>query len=294
MNTLAELDRVIISSCANMADFPALRPVAQSLERAWSSHRKEAGDLGHVKAFLRRFLQEQGEEPEPDEALVSLMDRVARMSAQWRTRREAISQEELAQEIELAGQRAYETWRYQQPGDWLPWDSLPAHGKERWYATVRPLVEHREFVYEGYEQELRPLCAAARKVLTAFNGLDPGDVKPSTYTAFLNVLPDSGRREKAQERTPETVLRAMLRAYNDSATELLIEWYRMPGDGEETDGRAKWQRLEHVLDAADALRHSLGLLLNDFDTWRLDIPADDYEARLSGQRPLDAPPLEGT
>lgn len=113
----------------------------------------------------------------------------------------------------------------------------------------------------------------------------------------LSDLEDAIRRLQAVpvvERTPETVLRAMVRAYTDAATDAEIDYFRAD---EMTRAEARADALRNCLDeAVMAIRGELGYLCarGEMDTSREwpEWVGKDYEARLSGEAPLDAPPAK--
>lgn len=94
-------------------------------------------------------------------------------------------------------------------------------------------------------------------------------------------------------RTPETVLRAMLRVYEASALALVCEYY-----GTEIAARPGRDivRLSDEADCAvsivrDALALQIARGQNPLDA-SCSLIATDYAARLGSTRPLDAPPME--
>lgn len=95
-------------------------------------------------------------------------------------------------------------------------------------------------------------------------------------------------------RTPETVLRGMLRAYTDAATDAETAYFRADElSADEARADALRSRLDEAL---VAIRGELGWLCANGE---MDTPRDwpewigkDYEARLSGARPIDAPPAD--
>ncbi len=98
-------------------------------------------------------------------------------------------------------------------------------------------------------------------------------------------------RVEAAERTPETVLRAMLAAYEAAALLAGREWAR-------TASEDAWGPIS-VHDMAGAIsliRLALAWLLESrpdpIGRFFSRALATDYEARLAGTRPLDAPPPE--
>ena len=93
--------------------------------------------------------------------------------------------------------------------------------------------------------------------------------------------------EEPVGRTPETVLRAMLRAYTDAAVAAEAEVLRA------SDPTLMQQaRYYNAMDAEANMRSSLAQFLADGEIVPWLTERTDYEARLSGARPLDAPPME--
>jgi len=91
------------------------------------------------------------------------------------------------------------------------------------------------------------------------------------------------------ERTPEVVLRAMLRAYEAAALEAEIAYFSTDDDDRWADVRRK-----DVTRWCEDVRGELAAMIAD-NHQRFDWPQCvhlDYEARLRGERPLDAPPME--
>lgn len=86
-------------------------------------------------------------------------------------------------------------------------------------------------------------------------------------------------------RTPETVLRAMLTAYEADALEQEIRF----SGGQPMRGGLESEIRDIRQHLADVIIHGAGVLCHSTlrsATWA------DYEARLAGTRPLDAPPME--
>lgn len=111
-------------------------------------------------------------------------------------------------------------------------------------------------------------------------------------TTVLRALGMEGHVNEAP-RTPEVVLRAMLRAYEQAALDAAIQRARI-GSG----GRVRFPVAEFE-DGAMVLRQALAVVLagnggaEEYFRLRRDIDLlADYEARLAGTRPLDAPPME--
>lgn len=94
------------------------------------------------------------------------------------------------------------------------------------------------------------------------------------------------------ERTPEVVLRAMLRAYTDAG--LAAEAGYFAADDSTAEEADAASRMTMIDGGIDIVRERLARLLSrpdDLNDMGMVITAD-YEARLRGDRPLDAPPME--
>ena len=107
-------------------------------------------------------------------------------------------------------------------------------------------------------------------------------------------LADRQQAKAALPRTPHAVLTAMRQAYNTARFAAHVAALRAPlGTAEETSAFATLKRLETwrlVVENEAASEAALG---EDYGTdWTDDVLAADYEARLAGTRPLDAPPPE--
>lgn len=94
------------------------------------------------------------------------------------------------------------------------------------------------------------------------------------------------------ERTPETVLRAMLQAYVDAATDAEVRYFTADC-GSVTEANTDKDR-DMFWNAAESIRGELSWLkaygsLSDFLEWPKWVD-DDYQARLRGDRPIDAVP----
>lgn len=104
------------------------------------------------------------------------------------------------------------------------------------------------------------------------------------------VYIERGDHVVPSERTPEVVLRAMLAAYEEAAISQARAYYAWPGVDPDL------LRVSEKTDAAvTIIRNALAMflvlgytLLGNYDASL----ARDYEARLCGERPLDAPPIE--
>jgi len=92
------------------------------------------------------------------------------------------------------------------------------------------------------------------------------------------------------ERTPETVLRAMLKAYEAAALEAAVVFHRAQKDkSSDTMTLSTFTVRAHQI-----VREMLAASIVNSDIQAMADRAQwgDYEARLSGAGPLDAPPLE--
>ena len=98
------------------------------------------------------------------------------------------------------------------------------------------------------------------------------------------------------ERTPETVLRAMLKAYEAAALDATVGFFRALKVGEGTSDFSAsvidWQSRREIV--FDTLAATLAGAEEDRERVLniLSLVRADYEARLAGTRPLDAPPME--
>jgi hypothetical protein len=98
---------------------------------------------------------------------------------------------------------------------------------------------------------------------------------------------------KAQQpKTPESVLRAMLRAYEQAALDAARAWWRSE-DPDDADAHLAY---EHALQAWSDVLLGLTMCLEgdapDADDFMHTDIGQDYAARLRGDRPVDAPPAE--
>lgn len=104
-----------------------------------------------------------------------------------------------------------------------------------------------------------------------------------------------GPRYQVAERTPEVVLRAMLRAYETEVIDANITmWKEAIGDPRFTD---LFNQANRALTSIAPLLYALVYeLANRGDPLICLGPESrlglDYKSRLAGTRPLDAPPLE--
>jgi hypothetical protein len=134
--------------------------------------------------------------------------------------------------------------------------------------------------------DLSRLREKARLVL----GSDWGIGRGTWGEAVLDQLRAAAEGEPA-ERTPETVLRAMLKSYEKAALEAAIAAWR----GDDTAFVAHQRQADRLTALALDIRAALAMLiagrLGALAPW-LGRGVADYEARLRGDRPLDAPPGE--
>lgn len=101
------------------------------------------------------------------------------------------------------------------------------------------------------------------------------------------------------ERTPEVVLRAMVNAYDAAAFNAMVAAFKAESEqceSDEEDGvySADWRRFDALDEKLTELREETAYLVAGRDGLDIVNPVTraDYEARLSGERPLNAPPLE--
>lgn len=94
--------------------------------------------------------------------------------------------------------------------------------------------------------------------------------------------------------SPRVVLEAMLRAYEAAALDAIAAFYA--AEDMSGDERAAWERFSSLETLTNELRRDVGAAI----CGKFKAPTilsglwADYEARLRGERPLDAPPLEAT
>lgn len=146
---------------------------------------------------------------------------------------------------------------------------------------------------KNLEENIGVKALAARD---AFNASQPelpwGHIRAweAVARAVLGAQPEP-------ERTPKTVLRAMLAAYEAAALEAVVAFYQAPKDvPEERKARERMNLIDRL---CSAVRRETGAAVAgwtdiDFDCDRLvarELLAD-YEARLRGDVPLNAPPME--
>lgn len=139
-------------------------------------------------------------------------------------------------------------------------------------------------------------AAMARARLVALVGT--ADAVP--VTACGTVADPTGERGdhvRSPGRTPETVLRSMLAAYQDDRLDIEIAWHEL------SNGHPLRRRIPTMQRDADI--ESLRMLISSLITSGIDCTtlreflrsetrtalSLDFHARLRGDRPLDAPPL---
>jgi len=121
---------------------------------------------------------------------------------------------------------------------------------------------------------------------------------PRVLRTILTSLRPSSRAEA--ERTPEVVLRAMLKAYEAAALAAHVGHFR--SESNTPTERELYDRARLLNRQCEVIRRELAGVLAGFEdpvdfevsgerTARSDDLMADYEARLRGERPLDAPPL---
>lgn len=136
--------------------------------------------------------------------------------------------------------------------------------------------------------ERRRCAAIVRARVEAPLGLSNARAELTDVLAAIESEPPAGPGDAALPRTPEVVLRAMLRAYEAAALDAARVYQRSPVDaeGEERAYRAAVERVDDV-------REGLAECLEDDDVvFVCESVGLDYEARLAGTRPLDALPPE--
>lgn len=139
-------------------------------------------------------------------------------------------------------------------------------------ARIERLVE----LFLGLDQNR---SASAEEVLSAL-GLD---YLPRLVAQVRALQRGADAPAAPAERTPEVVLRAMIAVYGTSEAESRILSRR-----DYTHAR----RAAHLHACRDELVCELAAVANGYPGPNLSQPGllEDYEARLSGARPLDAPP----
>jgi hypothetical protein len=155
--------------------------------------------------------------------------------------------------------------------------ATPDPEAQRLYADIRAMGEREmpcghkveNLVYGGPDLDGRPAVAQCGQCLT-----------------------DRQAWKRAQPRTPESVLRAMLRAYEQAALDAARAWWRSE-DPDDADAHLAY---EHALQAWSDVLLGLTMCLEgdapDADDFMHTDIGQDYAARLRGDRPVDAPPAE--
>lgn len=176
-----------------------------------------------------------------------------------------------------------------------PEDDIPEAVREEAHAAMlRALTATREQLskeaYATVVGRYQAQAAERARVARCFTAVY-GDTHDRKATCFLRMLASGAdlSAEMPAERTPETVLRAMLASYEKAALEAEIAYYVAIPDSEEE--REQDQRREVLADDVHTLRKAIAIVLSE--AHRLALPTRlrrDFEARLRGDRPLDAPP----
>lgn len=102
---------------------------------------------------------------------------------------------------------------------------------------------------------------------------------------------ERGDHVQPVERTPEVVLRAMLRAYEEAALQAARRWWLANPD-DAAAALAYQDALQALDDVMVGLAGCLEGDVPDGEDFLHSGVGQDYEARLRGDRPLDAPPAE--
>lgn len=123
----------------------------------------------------------------------------------------------------------------------------------------------------------------------AFNATQPGlpwgDLR--AWEAVVQAVDASRPQDPEPERTPETVLRAMLRAYEAALFAAHVAYMR----GDKTFDGAR--RVDRLAADTDAVRGAAAwVAAGNAEVGLSEYRLADYTARLAGTRPLNAPPLE--
>ena len=150
---------------------------------------------------------------------------------------------------------------------------------------------------EGLESAAVDAMVAVHEALYRGKLISPGDITEKGEAIQAASRGDDGA--PGAERTPETVLRAMLRAYEAAALNAEVAYLRTCPD---VDAATRaLVASDSIYDQYSRLRAETAALLA-WGTERPNPPPGahprgalrlDYEARLSGTRPLNAPPLDG-
>lgn len=131
----------------------------------------------------------------------------------------------------------------------------------------------------------RPL-PCGHKIEDIIGGTDPTTGKPEV-TKCGQCLADKQAEREAAPRTPETVLRAMLRAYEAALFAAHVAYMR----GDKTFDSAR--RVDRLAADTDAVRGAAAwVAAGNADVGLSEYRLADYKARLAGKRRPNAPPLE--
>jgi hypothetical protein len=164
-------------------------------------------------------------------------------------------------------------------------------------AALLAVLNERDF-----EAVHNTVGAAVDAVIKAHTGLKPERSAPldpaqaAFETAVLRLISVLTPTDRGPvERTPETVLRAMWRTYGDAALDAEKVLCAVLDVTPETAAAAK--TFAGAAWLADQVRLALARLLAKDAGWERTFVGRkslqrDFEARLSGRRPLDAPPME--
>ena len=155
--------------------------------------------------------------------------------------------------------------------------------------TASGETEHERGRQEGRREAIEEAVAMLRAEHAV------GSIGTLDFVARLLEKYEANRgKGQHAESEPETALRAMLRAYEAAALEAeTVALSRNPVLGQDPE----WHRLHRIcgrtIESVNEIRSALSRLRARQVAPRLSTRlAGDYEARLAGTRPLDAPPAE--
>jgi hypothetical protein len=137
------------------------------------------------------------------------------------------------------------------------------------------------------EEDIRAMALAARDAFNDACGYCSENVMAGWCAAARAVL----SAQPETERTPVNVLRAMWHAYSKTALDAEVAYFSLAND---VQAHLAAEHRDEMVDAVDAVRGELSAMLAGNHT-RFDWPQwihADYEARLRGERPMGASPLE--